>query len=321
MIGTLNSRVIASLIFAVVVVFVFSLAVSPYYLGGDQVHYRLFYDLARNGDGGFFTQLDNYRSVIGSGEYGYFLLVWVFSTLVEKDLFIALSNSALAGCLFYILLRLGVRRVVAAFFLFDYYIVVSYFSAERLKYGLLMLFLSVIFSGKLRYFFWLLSGFFHVQSIIPLVAKWASEAAQGLREVISKGRFYFTGSLGVYFLILLSLIFLVGDHAMGKFDFYYGLSSGFGEIGKALIFLVASLVYAKNDKLNAFFMQSVVLGGVFLMGSDRLTIFSCAIFLYFALKVRGGLNFGVVIYLFYSMYKSFVFLGNVFDYGNGYYGA
>lgn len=300
-------------------VFLFSSIISPYYVGGDQINYRLFYDSIAFGDYSTKDAFDYYRNITGSAEYGYFFLVLFFSKLLDKDLFVALSNLLFSYLLFCFLVRLGVNRIVSVLFLFDYYVVVNYFAAERLRFGFIMLLISALVSGRLRYLFWLSAGFFHIQSLVLLVSKWFSDFVQEIRDVVHGRKIGGWGRYLFYGLMALCVFFLLGDHIGTKFNAYNESSKGVDELDKALVFSIATFFYAKNRKLEAFSMQLIVILGVFMLGSDRMTVFSCIVFLYFALSFRCGLNFGVFSYILYSFYKSYGFVYNIVEYGNGYF--
>jgi hypothetical protein len=55
-----------------------------------------------------------------------------------------------------------------------------------------------------------------------------------------------------------------------------------------------------------------------LVGSDRITILSYFLFMHHALKINRGINFGVLLSIFYLGFKSIIFLTNIFNNSHGF---
>lgn len=84
-------------------VYLISAILMPMYQLGDQEFYRKFYELA---EGASFSQAFELAWLtLSSGEFGYPALVWFFSGILDKDVFVSISNAFLAV----VFLRVGRR--------------------------------------------------------------------------------------------------------------------------------------------------------------------------------------------------------------------
>jgi hypothetical protein len=136
-----NSFYIVAVSMTVMIVFLMTLLLSSYYVNGDQFHYRSVYDAVSSLS--FVEGYLHYNVSLSSYEYVHYSLIWVFSRFLEKDVFIALSNSILAYLLLINLAKLRVFYLISVILvLSNFYLFVLYFAAERLKYGMIFFLLS-----------------------------------------------------------------------------------------------------------------------------------------------------------------------------------
>lgn len=296
--------------------FIFSYFVMPFYVGGDQIHYRGYYDGVSSL--GFMEGFQYYKSMLGTEEPGYFLLTFALSGVVEKDLLMSLLN----GCLvFFVVLwccRINVSLFVLALLPFNFYILVLFFSAERLKLSLLFLVMALICTGVARYFL-LLCGFFsHVQTLLlaggKLFSSFVTLSTPLLRGKVGRGMFVVLVGFG----FVCILAYLMRDHLVAKFIYYYQSSGGVINIVKPLIFILATLFYAPRRTVESLSMHFPVLLAALLVGGDRVVIFSYLIFMYYALQVGRGFNFGVLLFAVYFFVKGMFFLDDIFSHGQGF---
>lgn len=73
--------------------FVVSYLILPFYSAGDQISLRHVYEMLPNL--GFLEGFFYYNGTLDSQEPGYFLLVYVFSGFMDKDLLMSLLNAVL----------------------------------------------------------------------------------------------------------------------------------------------------------------------------------------------------------------------------------
>lgn len=135
-----------------IIAFVISLYVLPYYVLGDQEHYRGLYRNCFFDSISFESQFYCYQQSIGSSEPVYFFLVKLVQPFLDKDLFISIANTLMI----YLIARLTFREYAVVWhrnlFMFlvlsNYYIIVLMLAAERLKFAFIFLLLAAFFSKK-----------------------------------------------------------------------------------------------------------------------------------------------------------------------------
>jgi hypothetical protein len=304
-------------IIAAVFVFLISLVLLPYYTNGDLSSYKKVYEALPNF--GLMEGLSFYtRNLNSSQEFIHFILSWIASRFIDKDLFIALSNATLAYVAMGLLRKWNTSIIVAYFIvLANFYLWVLYLPAERLKFGFIFLILSVMYLDKSKrfYAFTTLALISHIQVLViygSIVFRFLVKQA---------GKAFQTGRMArsVLFVIPFMLIFplLIGNQVLTKFEAYYDERPLF-ELAKITVLLLLALRYStkKNETVAVFFVLFVA---VFLVGGDRLNMLGYFAFLYYALQFRGGWNFGVLTTSMYFTYRSAGFLVNVIQHGDGFF--
>lgn len=302
----------------VVLVFSLSLFFMPYYIYGDQVHYKRIYDGVS-----YFNLSDAYsfyKANIDSQEPVYFLLSWVSSTLgIDKVYFIAFFNVLLSFFAYKYFTKIGGHPfVVFLIVTFGYYSYVLFFSAERLKFGFLFLLIGLLYS-KRRYIFYIISVLSHAQMIALL----SSFIVFRFKNDISNIFFKIRVSKSTLFLLILGAIasffvFLVmREHITSKINSYFEIRGVF-ELIKLGAFFILSYFYAK-DKSNAVALFVALFFLVLIFGGERINFLGYFVFLYFSLQYKKGFNLGSVLVNSYFFYTGAVFLWKIVKYGNGFY--
>ncbi|MDF2414980.1 hypothetical protein [Aeromonas sp. 1HA1] len=313
-----NNKIFITCIFVFIVYFLFSLVVFKYYDAGDQIAYRYFYSGMR--DLSFKDGLVFYKNSLDSSEPGYFLLVYIFSSFIEKDILLSFLNGIFIFLLFYHLIKLQVSNVVLLLLSCNYYIFVLLFSAERLKLSLLILLLGWCFYGKGRKIIYL-SVFTHVQSAIIILLLQLERFDDFLLK-LNRARLGYVNKniIGLFSLLILGCVFtyFMWGHIYHKITTYYTQWSGFDSVFKPMVFTLLSMVYAKENKFQAFIIGSIMSTLSVLLGGERLVIFSYFAFLYYGLQYNKGMNFGVIITSIYFTLKGMLFIFNVINTGDGF---
>jgi hypothetical protein len=203
---------------------------------------------------------------------------------------------------------------------FNYYLLVLLFSAERLKFSLALFILATFFVGVARYALLIVSVLAHAQTVILFLVLQAYRVRLAFRS-------FFAGIVGVdSFAIfaalagLLAVFGLMSGHILQKLAIYYELWGGVGGMLKPAVFAFLAVLYAER-KLEAFIASSCVVLLAFFLGSERLTIFSYFIFMYYALQYNRGLNIAVIATSIFFAIKGFLFLQVALEYGDGFYGV
>jgi hypothetical protein len=304
-------------IFSVIFVFLLSLIVGPYYTSGDQTHYRLTYDAVS-----LLSFIDGflyYNNSLASYEFVHYSLIWLFSRLLDKDVFIAISNAVLGYLLLINLNRIKVYTPLAIILvLSNFYLFVLYFAAERLKYGMIFLLLSLYYIQRAKFFypFIFLSVISHVQFIILYLAM-----AFSLLKIHIM-RFFTNGLVSKKILFFLILIFilaiLLNKQIVSKFLAYYG-TINILDLWKMFMFFTLSLWYSKSRKLDVLLIFIPLIIAVALFGGERVNMFGYFVFMYYALQVNRGVNFGVLVTTFYFGFQTLFFVENILIFGDGFY--
>lgn len=302
-------------------IFLFSYCVGGYYVNGDQESYTLFYDNVINYE--LIEGYAYYRSFLGAAEPVYYFLVWSFSRILEKNLFFSLLNSLVGVLLLRWMLLKRVSFVVIGLMAINFYLMVIFFSAERLKVGFLFIMLLPWFGQMWRNLLVLLSVFSHLQLFLLLVARQFYLLLDGVLRLL-KGRMkkHILTIFAASFLLLIALgpIF---PYLLSKLSIYYDASHSFLGFFKAVFFLLLTTVYmhGRKAKFEVICMHLPIVVSTLIVGGERLIILSFVIFMYYALQIRRGLNLGVVFLSLYYAIKGLAFLQSVFMYGDGFHTA
>lgn len=302
--------------------FLFSFIISSFYVDGDQIYYSEAYNSLKglNILEGFLV----YRSHIVTDEPIHFILTWFFSNLgIDKNIIMSLVNAMLTFTLTRILLRWKVNIIIIiALLTTNFYLFVLFFSAERLKFSILFILLSVFFFDKKKssIFFALLSVITHTQTGLIIFANYFGQIMSKLFSLnrLNWNKFKFGKFLTLIFFLIIFLF--LKEHLYTKFYIYSDLNQSKGIIAnvwQSMVFLFLSLLYTKKW-FETFCMFIIMIFAASLVGSDRITILSYFLFMFHALKINRGFNFGVLLSILYLGYKSEIFFTNIFNNGHGF---
>lgn len=298
-------------------VFLASLFLFPYFTGGDQVHYRLFYDgvLGRSPAEAF----SFYSDTLGTSEPGYFFLIYFFSGFVSKDILLSLINFLFTYFIFLWLLINRVRFYILPLLLLNFYFLVLLFSAERLKLSLLFFLISYFSVGVIRYVLYAFSLFSHVQVLMLFASIQSKRLIYFFRRfLVGRVAFDFLPLFFSFFLGGTLVVFLWG-HISAKFIVYHELWSGWGALIKPLLFTCLAMYYAKGKCLEALLASAPMVVASFLIGAERVVMFSYFVFMFYSLRCSRGVNFGVIAFSFYFLWRGIIFLYNIINYGDGFF--
>ena len=117
-------RALVAAIWALPVFFI-SLVIFPYFFSGDQEFYRNFYEGVSELP--FTEAFSFYKSSLGTSEPGYFLLVYVFSSLMSKDLLFSILNFLLFQQIYSWFLKHNVSRILFPLIYLNFYLLVLAF--------------------------------------------------------------------------------------------------------------------------------------------------------------------------------------------------
>ena len=310
------------LIFIFLFIFLFSFLFSPFYTEGDQIPYNNAY-LSVKGEN-IIDAFVYYQFNISSQEPIHFFIDWIFSNMgLTKNLIMSSFNAILALTISYLMLMWRVNFIVILVTIFlNFYILVLYFAAERLKFGFLFLILAFIYhDNKIKnILFILLSIASHAQMIIFVLATIFSTAILGVFNFFRNLKFKSSYKKVLLSFIFLSLITYLYDHLLSKFIAYSSNASNnslLSNVWQTIIFMIGGIYYSK-EKLNTFLNFIFILICSSILGPERITMMSYFLFLFLALKIKNGLNFGIILSSLYFSFKSIFFIQRILDNGHGF---
>jgi hypothetical protein len=309
-----------------IIIFFFTYFFSSYYVEGDQFQYKIAYDVVK--DLGIVDAFIAYQFRINSTEPIHFFIVWIFSNLnIDKNLIMALSNAVLAN----IISRILIKRNVSLAIIFiivttNFYLYVLYFAAERLKFSFLFFFLAILFINKKKksITLMLLSVVTHVQILVLIFSFIFSNV------ILKISSFFSTSKIKISFKNLVIIIFAAfpifylynyfSEHILSKFTSYSDSSSSKGliqNIWQPVFFAIVSYHYSKQKKSTILIFLFIILCSS-LVGPERITMMAYIVFLFYALNINRGINYGVILSSFYFFIKSIGFISNVLKNGHGF---
>jgi len=299
-----------------IVVFIITIILSSLYTGGDLHVYNKVYEKIPTLS--FFEGRAYYTKYLTSREVAHFFLVSIFSRIIEKTIFIALSNFILAYITMILFRKWKISFVVSAItVLTNYYIYVLYLPAERLKFGFLFIVLALIYIDSRKKFlvFSLLSVTAHFQMFLQYASLLFELVISKLKMIIFQQKL----SISILLVTLISLLVFIEFkvHIMHKMNVAISNAQGISEIYRGLIFFGGALIYSKDKKQVIYCYIPLIIASYFLGGS-RVNMISYFVFLYFAFPIKNGFNLAVLVTTLYFGYKNILFVNKIVLYGNGF---
>lgn len=298
--------------------FIISYYFFQYYVNGDQTDYIDFYNNVTR-----FNIIDGYRyynSRLGAGEPVYFLFVYSLSPLFNKIFLFSITNAVLAFYLSKSLLRLNMSPYLLMLIALNFYLLVLFLAAERLKLSLtfFIIGLNALHRSK-KLFFFGLTLLSHFQASLMIITLFTRIFTSMVRNFFL-GKFS-TKSFRIIYLVFIggALFYFFQEILVRKITGYNESFSGINNVLKPLAFCLLTLLYTNNRRLEAVIMHLPIIIGSYFLGDLRMTIFSFFIFMYFGVQYKRGLNVGVIASLVYFFIQGIVFLQKVIKHGEGFF--
>jgi hypothetical protein len=307
--------------FVSIVVYILSIELLNHYYLGDQRFYIRFYDLIY---GVSFLKIAPIAiSTLSSAEPISWLILWLGSNLsIDKNIWISLLNSLMAGGLTKLLINYQTPFYVIVLTLTNFYFIVLLTGAERLKIAYLILIIALLFKGKSRIFLFLLSPLAHLQSFILLISLYCAHLCDDFIVFLKKFAFskrMFKSTLTL--LIIGAVLALIMQEAILKKLFGY-ISFDFTllKIINITILYFLSLIIT-NRKLEMTFAFIPLFIAAALLGGTRVNMIAFTVvfgFLLFQKQVSHPL---FILLLLYYTIKSVLFIKNIYIFNNGFGGS
>lgn len=294
---------------------------STLYTGGDQLHYHQVYELIS--DKGLIESYLIYNNGLNSSELGHFILTWLASGLIEKNLFFTVLNTLLLiyGVLFLSRVTHRSPLLILTLLLTNYYIFVLMFSAERLKVAFLFLFAFMYYYQKisLRIPLLLMAIISHLSIALLIVSSFAPRLIRGFRRLILAGKLNI--ALLKYFILFTFVTVVLLDHIYNKIFGYLLEYFDVFNILKitALAFFVSFFI--KNQR-STYLLVLFALGvAAIILGDDRVNIFAFLYTQYHFLLHENLKSLPFVMIAIYVFLKTLEFIYKVVIYADAYYVA
>lgn len=313
---TANKHILSIINYMLVAIaaYFFSLYYSHLYIKGDQYFYSNFYEKASSASIDALPYLQFQQT--GSAEPLYGILVWIGAGFIHKYYWISLFNSMFVVTLTYILNRRRISPFIFPLIFTNYYLFVLLFSAERLKFAILMGLLFIAIDNRWKYMFAVCAPLFHFQIILfaaSFISGHASAIIKGaFRGVIKLSPFLISAVLATGLGVLL---FMFAGAIQGKVAAYKG--AGFLGLIKISIFFLISMFFSR-DRISTFLSFSILSAAILAFGEERVNIIGFLFMLTTLLTWNRGFNPLLVIFLLYYSYQGVDFLFKIAKYGTGY---
>ena len=287
---------------------------SLYYVNGDQTHYTGFYNDIKGVD--IFTAFFMYKNYLDSSEPIYFIIVFLVSRFIEKNVFMSLINGVFMFYISKLLISQKVNKIFILSFIFNFYILGLFLAAERLKFSLLFFVLFIYYSqkNKTSIFFLILSILSHVQTIILLFSAYINKLIKALTNIFVNLRIKNASYIIMILSICVSFLYFLKDHIISKLSSYVIYGFDISNIIKPTAFLMFTFFIYKRNFAKLFFMFLPMIVGSYFLGETRIVIYAYFLFLYLCFKRSSSINIFIFITSIYFTYKGVVFLNNIIVY-------
>jgi hypothetical protein len=273
-------------------------------------------------DSSLFEAFLIYQSSITTIEPIHFFITWIFTNLnIDKIIIMSIINTFLSILFVKILQKIHTNTIIIYFLLFtNFYLLVLYFSAERLKFSFIFLSLAILnLENKKKLILYLLLAIFtHLQNIIIIFA--ILFATYFNNYYSSYNKISFKKKYLLFIFILLIPIIILKDQIYSKFSTYSDISNANSILKNTwqLILLYIFSLYFTNNKIFTTALFFILIIASSLVGSERITLYAYICFLFYALKFKGGLNILNISFIVYFIIKSVGFIDKVFENGHGF---
>ncbi len=295
-----------------------SLMLTTPFVNGDQVFYRNFYESLAYAQLNEIIQLQ--LGTTGSGEPLFGAIMWFGAKMgVDKDIYVAIWNTILACSLIHLAAYYRSNIVFIFLLLTNFYVVVLFTSAERLKFSYIALALAAASSSPWRTvtlcFAAVLS---HFQTLIALFG-WAAGYATRIRfeRLAQKINLFGAAFLGLV-VTGLAIVFAIQFQSTisEKASAYMG-SGGFLSLVNIAILLVASLIcFPKKAEVTLMLVTCAFFA--FIFGSNRINMIAFSIFIFICIKEGRTAHPAVTALMLYFSYRSIDYVRLILTHGDGF---
>lgn len=212
----------------------------------------------------------SYRITIGSYEPMYFLLSYIFSSVLEYKYFILFINS-----IFLLVVLLSLKKftenykwLYVALVLTDFYFYVYLSNIHRLKLAILFLLLSYILYNRSRVFAIFSAIISHLQIFIFYLYLAILDVIKNFNEnnLLQERKKYV-----IYTVFILLIILLFQNHIKSKLNYYLYMEISYRVSAVILMYLIYLVIFKLEDTIKLFIPLAILVFIVsFMVGADRI---------------------------------------------------
>lgn len=309
-VGRLSANAVLVLLIVLLAGLAFSIWTYHEYVRGDLLHYRYFWRLAGRASLDDLLYLQNRTT--GSGEPLYGLLVWLLNPF-GRDPVNIVANLMLLGSLVLLLDRHRVPWWFAPFVFTNYYLVMVLGPAERLKFGLLIVAMSFLVTGRKRFFLQLLAPLVHLQTLLyllPVAVTFLVSHGDRVGVFASRHRAKILALLAIGGGVV---IVAAGDAIVREVTTKMNERT-FPFQALALFFGAAPFVFSRKPVLGSMLLLLVI---AFIIGEGRVVMVMVAFLISTFLVERRFGNPLLWVMLLYFSFKSIGYVETYATYGTG----
>jgi hypothetical protein len=124
--------------------------------------------------------------------------------------------------------------------------------------------------------------------------------------------------LRIFMILIVMFLFFYffGEYLLWKVP-QYMRALEFSSIWQSTLFMLMTLVYVKNKKHIVLFFIPIIVASL-IVGPERMVIIAYFVFVYHAIQYKRGLNYGIGLTMLYFGVKTFGFLYNILNTGQGF---
>ncbi len=302
-----------------IIIAIYTYIISKFYVYGDQINYHEVYSMIGGVELKFGFKI--YQHYISTTEMVHYFIIYLASNFdIEKNLFFAFINGIFAAYASRLMSIWNVNfAIISLILISNFYVLVMYFSAERLKIGFVFLILSLLCTNKpiLRPMMMGTAILSHYSLIVFVIGSIFNKFFD--KEITNKKQFgCHVIKTSIPFILCVSLVYYENEYIFWKLKQYISSSNVtlFSGLPITALFLL-SIYYAGN--IRKPLLQFLPLIVIFLfLGGSRVNMLAYFMFLYYALQVNRGINWGVIISSLFLIFKSHIYFTNIYFTGQGF---
>ena len=306
--------IMAGLLFSITYFF------SLFYILGDQIHYKEIFEIIQG------LSLKEtyliYNEKFHTNRVTHLLFNWIMSSLsINKNIAFSLLDCVLGVYCYFLFRKMGASILVCLILIFtNYYFWVTYLTAETLRISMIFFVLSLYYKEKIfvHLFFSLLAFVSHQSSILMILGIWGVYVYQNIFLIYKIKKYELITYLILIILFIFYLIYFK-TFLLYKINFYVNLQNNLDYKSLLLFFflLLISIFYSKKI-IIPIILYLPCFATLLLIGGSRVNMLIFFLSLNFIITENKGHNLVFFVLSFYCLYKTYIFLGNVYFFGHGF---